>query len=90
MPTNGKLSSSELSAIPSGRLRKDAADAWNAMHAEIKKKTGIDIRPSGARSSYRTYSEQQYFWNLYQSGKGNLAASPGTSNHGWGLAVDVK
>ena len=89
MPTNGKLSSSELSAIPSGRLRKDAAAAWNAMHEEIKKKTGIDIRPSGSRSSYRTYSEQQYFWNLYQSGKGNLAASPGTSNHGWGLAVDV-
>lgn len=33
--------------------------------------------------------EQEYFWKLYISGHGNLAARPGTSNHGWGVAVDV-
>ena len=27
-------------------------------------------------------------WALYQSGRGNPAARPGTSNHGWGTAVD--
>ena len=27
--------------------------------------------------------------NLYVAGRGNLAARPGTSNHGWGTTVDV-
>ena len=89
MPNNGALLTGDLAAIPGGNLRKDAAAAWNAMHADIKKKTGIDIRPSGSRSSYRTLYWQKYFWNEYQAGRGNLAAVPGTSNHGWGLAVDV-
>jgi hypothetical protein len=40
--------------------------------------------------AYRTYEGQVYFWNLYRSGRGNLAARPGTSNHGWGLAIDLK
>jgi hypothetical protein len=40
-------------------------------------------------SSYRTYEEQVYLYQLYQEGKGNLAAVPGTSNHGWGVAVDL-
>lgn len=39
--------------------------------------------------AYRTYARQVYFWNLYQSGKGNLAAKPGTSSHGFGTAIDV-
>ena len=89
MPTNGALHSGDLSPIPGGNLRRDAATAWNAMYAYIKSKTGIEIRPSGSRSSYRTLYWQKYFWNEYQAGRGNLAAVPGTSNHGWGLAVDV-
>jgi hypothetical protein len=89
MPNNGALLTGNLAAIPGGNLRKDAAAAWNAMHKEIKTKTGIDIRPTGPRSSYRTLYWQKYFWNEYQAGRGNLAAAPGTSNHGWGLAVDV-
>ena len=89
MPTNGALHSGDLSPIPGGNLRKDAATAWNAMYAYIKAKTGIEIRPTGPRSSYRTLYWQKYFWNEYQAGRGNLAAVPGTSNHGWGLAVDV-
>jgi peptidoglycan hydrolase-like protein with peptidoglycan-binding domain len=40
-------------------------------------------------SAYRTLSKQWELWNLYRSGRGNLAAYPGTSNHGWGLAVDL-
>jgi hypothetical protein len=86
---NGRLPSSVLGNIVGGRLRKDAAKAWNAMNAESQRKYGVTLRPSGPRSSYRTYSEQQYFWNLYKSGRGNLAAYPGTSNHGLGLAVDL-
>jgi hypothetical protein len=38
---------------------------------------------------FRTYAKQKYFWDLYKSGKGNLAAEPGTSNHEKGQAVDI-
>lgn len=50
---------------------------------------GCELYPTGSMSSYRTYDQQVYLWNEYQAGRGNLAAQPGTSNHGWGLAVDV-
>ncbi len=45
------------------------------------------LMPTGSNSSYRDYDAQVYFWNLYLRG-GNLAARPGTSNHGIGSAVD--
>jgi hypothetical protein len=40
-------------------------------------------------SSYRTFDQQVYLRRLYESGRGSLAAIPGTSNHGWGTAVDL-
>lgn len=89
MAANGRLPASDLAPIYGGRLRKDAAAAWNAMDAECVRLTGKHLRPTGSQSSYRDYDAQVYFWNLYISGKGNLAAHPGTSNHGWGIAVDL-
>jgi hypothetical protein len=92
--SNGRLKSSALAPITravngeQAYLRKDAARAFNAMNAEAQK-LGVTLRVSSARSAYRPYSEQVYFWNLYLSGRGNLAARPGTSNHGLGLAVDL-
>lgn len=81
---NGKFPDSALLAIPGGRLaRGGAAESWNAGPAKA------GLRPLGDNSSYRLYSVQVYYWNLYQSGRGNLAAYPGTSNHGWGTAVDL-
>lgn len=83
MASNGRLPASSLAAIPGGRLSREAAGAWNAGPARA------GLRPSGPRASYRTYAEQVYFWNLYLSGRGNLAARPGSSNHGLGKAVDL-
>lgn len=43
-------------------------------------------------SGFRTIARQQYFWNCYQTkacNNGNLAAQPGTSNHGRGIALDL-
>lgn len=85
MASNGRLSASELSAIPGGQLRRDAAAAWNAPGGPAD----AGLRPGGDDSSYRPLDRQEYFWGLYQSGRGNLAAVPGTSNHGWGIAVDI-
>jgi hypothetical protein len=95
MSSNGRLRGAELGEIARATngercfLRKDAAQAFNAMNREAKRKYGITLRTSSARTAYRPLADQQYFWNLFQAGRGNLAARPGTSNHGLGLAVDV-
>lgn len=87
---NGRLPRSALAPIAGGYLRKDAALRWNAMNFKSRSRYGVTLMPSGPQSSYRNYAGQVYFWNLYQSGRGNLAARPGTSNHGLGLAVDLR
>jgi lysozyme len=89
MADNGRFPESELTPIPGGRLCREAAANWLALRAKGGRELGIWISPLGDRSSYRTFGEQEYFWQLYQSGRGNLAARPGTSNHGWGNAVDL-
>ena len=89
MADNGKYPDSELAAIPGGRLSKEAAANWLALRAEGGQKLGIWISPLGERSSYRTFADQQMFWDLFRAGKGNLAARPGTSNHGFGNAIDL-
>lgn len=93
MSQNGKLPKSELSRIyhPQYKvyLEKRAAAAFNTLRIWSKKWMKVDLYVTGERSAYRSYTEQEYFWKLYQSGQGNLAAYPGTSNHGWGKAVDL-
>lgn len=37
----------------------------------------------------RTYERQAQLYNLYKSGRGNLAARPGTSNHETGRSIDI-
>ena len=66
---------------------------WRAMFAvcwelkiAVKKKYGRGLSIGAA---YRPYARQAYFYNLYVKGKGNLAARPGTSNHGLGIAIDL-
>jgi len=89
MAANGRLPASDLADIPGGRLRKDAAASWLRMRQRIGKETGVWICPTSRRTAYRPIADQNYFWNLYRSGRGALAAVPGTSNHGWGIAVDL-
>jgi hypothetical protein len=87
---NGKLPSSLLRPIPgNGRMRKDAAAAYTAMYL-LAKRRGVDMRiiEGSLRRTYREYAAQLVAWSIYLHG-GNLAARPGTSNHGWALAVDL-
>lgn len=44
---------------------------------------------SGFHNSFRTRAEQERRWKQYLNGTGNLAARPGTSNHEFGVAMDV-
>jgi hypothetical protein len=90
MSDNGKLLPSELAPIAQGELAiaNYCAASWNAMNVEARA-LGCELLPTGSRSSYRTYEEQEALYQDYLNGTGNLAAVPGTSNHGEGLAVDV-
>lgn len=90
MSANGRMLDSELAAIYKGRLRKDAAAAWNAMNEEAQRAHGVRLEPMGSMSSYRTYDQQVYLWNnVAHAHDPNWVARPGTSNHGLGLAVDL-
>ncbi|NEK84543.1 D-alanyl-D-alanine carboxypeptidase [Blastococcus saxobsidens] len=63
-------------------LRCDAAAAYRALSAAYAAQFG---GPICITDSYRTYSSQVRLFGE----KPALAAVPGTSNHGWGLAVDL-
>lgn len=82
---NGLLPSSALCALasaPGHQLRGDAAAAFDRLSAAYAQRFGS---PICITDSYRSYSEQAA---IYRS-KPSLAALPGRSNHGWGLAVDL-
>lgn len=82
---NGLLDSAGLCTIPWSQrfsLRADAATAFAAMNAVYRARFDRDLC---LESGYRTLAEQRRLKAL----KGGLAATPGRSNHGWGLAVDL-
>jgi len=87
MAANGRLNTAELVDVGGGKLlRADAARAWVALVNAAFAATGIRLTLT---EGYRTYARQVYLYALYKSGLGNVAAKPGTSNHGLGVAVDM-
>jgi murein DD-endopeptidase MepM/ murein hydrolase activator NlpD len=81
--SNGMIPASKLCGIASGHmLRCDAAAAYQQLAAAYKAQFGTTLCIT---DSYRSYASQV---DLYQR-KPSLAALPGTSNHGWGVAVDL-
>ena len=80
---NGKLPDSMLASVGIGnhKAQPAAAEAFKAMR-EAAKKEKVDL---GITDSYRTYAAQVDV----KRRKPNLAATPGKSNHGWGLAFDM-
>ncbi|NIJ04171.1 M15 family metallopeptidase [Frigoribacterium faeni] len=88
--SNGQIPSSYLipvvaSVAGSGYLRDDAARQYLSMSLAFSNAVG---RPLAITEGYRSYARQVEYWNKYQAGTGNLAAYPGTSNHGWGISCD--
>jgi cell wall-associated NlpC family hydrolase len=81
---NGLIPPGALCPLPAAghSLRCDAAAAWRAMSVAYQSVFGT---PMCLTDSYRGYASQV---RLYGQ-KPALAAVPGTSNHGWGLAVDL-
>lgn len=82
---NGKMPKSKLDELSWAKgeyLRPDAAKDFEKLNKAFKKKFGSDIQVT---DSYRDYAEQVRLKNI----KGKWAATPGTSNHGWAMAVDL-
>jgi len=86
---NGKVPSTALSTIDGtkAQLWTPAARSFEAMRSAAAAQ-GVTI---GITDSYRSYEAQVDVAarkGIY--GKGGLAAVPGTSDHGWGTALDLK
>ncbi|WP_203748007.1 M15 family metallopeptidase [Cellulomonas chitinilytica] len=83
--TNGNIPLEVLCPVvfaPQHHLRCDAAEALGRMNVAYREAFGHDIVLT---DSYRTLEAQV----RTKAAKGPLAATPGTSNHGWGLAIDL-
>ena len=83
--SNGKIPSSALTSLsfaPSQALRCDAAAMLEELSDAYAQRFGASIPLT---DTYRSYSEQV----STRAAKPRLAAVPGTSNHGWGLAIDL-
>lgn len=84
---NGVFTAANTDPIAGGRLWPEAALTWNAMHAAFVADGGDPdhFRPGGPASSARSIAQQEHFY----ANQPPPAARPGTSNHGWGVAVDI-
>ncbi|WP_162450399.1 M15 family metallopeptidase [Phytoactinopolyspora mesophila] len=83
---NGELGDAHLCDVGDGHLlRPDAAAAFLALAEAYESSRGESLL-SCVGNTYRSYEAQA---NLFQE-KPNLAARPGTSEHGWGLAIDFE
>lgn len=83
--TNGRIPASALAhpqSAPRALFRPDAAAAFDRLNAAYKARFGVSITVT---DSYRDYPSQV----RTKAAKGRMAATPGTSNHGWGLAADI-
>jgi len=82
---NGRLPPAELCPLPGApahRLRCDAAAAYGRLAASYRARFGTRLCIT---DSYRPFETQV----AAAEAKPDLAAKPGTSNHGWALAVDL-
>lgn len=82
MARNGRLPSRDVERTVVGvSVRKDLAKQTNQLAYAFYRKFGY---PMAATDGYRTYAVQV----ILKIQKGPYAATPGTSNHGWGTAID--
>jgi hypothetical protein len=96
---NGELPANLVAKLDfsSIKLEKHAVIQLNAMNKEFKAKFGVDIAMSGGNRSFDVQNSIFDWAHFDKTGKarkigtngGTAAAKPGTSQHGWGLAIDT-
>lgn len=82
---NGRIPASALASLswaPQARLRSDAATAFERLNQAYRAEFGRNV---SITDSYRNLAGQ---YSVARR-KPGLAARPGTSDHGWGLALDL-
>lgn len=82
---NGQIPPAALCPLvgaPGESLRPQAAAAFNSMSMAYQRDTGQLLCVT---DSYRSYANQV----VTKAARGNWAAAPGTSNHGYGVALDL-
>ncbi|MCP9488656.1 MAG: peptidoglycan-binding protein [Solirubrobacteraceae bacterium MAG38_C4-C5] len=91
---NGRLPAAQLAAVwhpdrDDHTLAQESAAAWNTLRlcadADGLPLHGVD-KPG---SAYRDLDRQRRLFELFREGRGNPAATPGRSNHGAGVAIDL-
>ncbi|XRQ05284.1 M15 family metallopeptidase [Actinomadura welshii] len=82
---NGRIPTDELCDLPGEgeHLRADAALAFYELNEAYHERFGDEVC---VRSSYRSYEKQA---ELYESMPSGMAARPGNSKHGNGIALDL-
>jgi hypothetical protein len=86
---SGKKKSKWISTNIGGEkpfLSKEASEAFDRLFDLFDSTDFKGKAPIIFSDGYRSYDDQVRLYNQYGSG---WAAKPGTSNHGWGLAVDI-
>ncbi len=86
---NGKIPADALAPLNGSneRLWAPAAKSLNALMADAKA-AGVSISVTDGYREYESQVKLAQELGLYS--QGGRAAQPGTSEHGWALAVDVK
>jgi D-alanyl-D-alanine carboxypeptidase len=82
---NGQISAASLSPLKfdaEEQLRTDAARQLERLNTAYKARFGSNLE---INDTYRSYDEQV----AVKASRGYMAAVPGYSNHGWGVAVDL-
>lgn len=73
--------------IPAGTPLAAQAN-WRRLRAKLVQAAQMRGRVLKVNDGLRPYPDQVRAWEAYKAGTGPLAAYPGTSNHGRGLAAD--
>lgn len=89
VPTSAMILNKNLSKTLAGDaayLMKDASNALDLMMQAYDVSSFSGKQKIVFTDGYRSLSRQQALYTKYGSGR---AAKPGTSNHGWGIAIDM-
>lgn len=98
--SNGSIPATSLHEVPnfaplyagvsvglaSNKMMTEAAVQFSGLAKAFYKHFG---KPLNVSEAYRRLDRQQSLYADYRAGRGNLAAYPGTSNHGWGRSLDL-
>ena len=81
----GKWTSSQIAKTDAAKMVAEAAKAFDALFDAYELSTFDGKSKLSITDGYRTYQQQV---NV-KAKMGSFAAEPGTSNHGWGIAMDI-